>query len=64
MITPLPVGGSTGLDHESTHSIDEATTWLAMQPFQIAVSDLCSLFGLAISEALIARSEAQSALKI
>lgn len=58
MITPLPIGGSTGLDHESSHSIDQATAWLAMQPFQIALSDLCSLFGLAIYEALIARSEA------
>lgn len=64
MIAALPVGGTTGLCHESTHAIDEAATWLSRQSQSIRIADLCGLFGLAISDALVARVEANILQKL
>ena len=63
MISPLPVGGSTGLCHESSFVIDEAATWLAKQTQSTRVPDLRVRFGLSVNDALVARSEASTLSK-
>lgn len=62
MQTPssLPIGGSTGLDHETTAAVDEAARWLASQnprP-QPAVPALRARFGLTALEACWALRDA------
>ena len=54
MTADLPIGGSTGLDHTSTSSIDEAVAWLVVTPREQrgpAVPALQSRFGLTPAEA-------------
>lgn len=39
-MSAVPVGGSTGLDHESTAAIDEAAAWLATCPAHLRPSPI------------------------
>src|SRR5690606_27148316 len=57
----IAVGGSTGLDHESTAVIDEAARWLATTPRSQrgpAVGELRRRFGLSAVETCAAIREA------
>ena len=60
MSAPVPVGGTTGFDHESSAVIDEAAAWLAMQsprPSPV-VPALQKWFGLTAAESCAAIREA------
>lgn len=59
-MSALPIGGSTGFDHESTAAIDEAARWLALQPQAPSpvIPALRSRFGLSALEACTAIKEA------
>lgn len=59
-MTTIPVGGTTGHDHESSALIDEAATWLASfdeAPHPV-IPALRQRFGLNPKEACIAIREA------
>ncbi|TIT10816.1 MAG: hypothetical protein E5W74_15190 [Mesorhizobium sp.] len=69
-MTDIPIGGTTGLCHETSAAIDEAATWLALTPRRQrdrpAVPLLRQRFGLTPAEAcqaiaaanmILARSE-------
>ena len=63
MSTSVPVGGTTGHDHESTAAIDEAARWYACLPAsdrikRPAVPLLKENFGLTASEAIETLREA------
>lgn len=62
MNSPLPVGGTTGLCHESTSAIDEAARWLAITPRRQrdcpVVPLLMERFGLTTKDACAAIREA------
>jgi hypothetical protein len=61
-MTDLPIGGTTGLCHETSAAIDEAATWLAHTPRRQrdrpAVPLLRERFGLSAPEACQAISAA------
>jgi len=59
-MSALPVGGTTGLDHESSAAIDEAARWLATEPNlpRPIVPSLQKRFGLTAAEACAAIREA------
>ncbi|WP_036262968.1 hypothetical protein [Mesorhizobium sp. WSM2561] len=61
-MTNLPIGGTTGLCHETSAAIDEAATWLATTPRRQrgkpAVPLLRGRFGLTAQEACEAIREA------
>jgi len=63
-MTDLPIGGTTGLCHESTASIDEAARWLAEHREELRaqlrpiIPALRERFGLSAKEAIIAAVEA------
>lgn len=60
----LPVGGSTGLSHEHSATIDEAVAWLIHTPRRQrgpAVAELRKRFGLSNHEACLACHEAHLA---
>lgn len=59
-MSDLPIGGTTGLDHESTAGIDEAASWLLRQaeaPRPI-IPAIRSRFGLTAPDACRAIQEA------
>lgn len=57
----IPVGGTTGVDHEHSGAIDEAARWLAITPPHARprplVPALRELFGLSPAEACAAIRE-------
>ena len=59
-VNGVPIGGATGLDHESTAAIDEAAAWLASedQPPSPIVPALRRRFGLSVVDACAAIREA------
>lgn len=60
MTPSVPIGGTTGLDHESSAQIDEAAAWLAKTPRDQrgpAVPELQRRFGLSATEACAAIRE-------
>ncbi|WP_083591204.1 hypothetical protein [Aurantimonas sp. 22II-16-19i] len=59
-MSEVPVGGTTGLDHESSASIDEAAAWLASErnPPSPIIPALRRRFGLSPTEACQALREA------
>jgi len=60
----IPQGGSTGLCHESTAAIDEASAWLVANPRSTrttaTVPDLRQRFGLTPTEACAAIRQANA----
>ncbi len=63
-MTDTPVGGTTGLCHETTAAIDDAARWLAEHRQELRaqlrpiVPALREQFGLSPNEALLAAAEA------
>ncbi|SMC70476.1 hypothetical protein SAMN06297251_10641 [Fulvimarina manganoxydans] len=57
----VPVGGTTGHDHETTAAIDEAARWLAFEPSPPSplVPALRRRFGLSVVDACAAIKEAR-----
>lgn len=60
-MSDLPIGGTTGLSHEHSASIEEATSWLASQPMWPSpiVPALKSICGLDADDACAAIREAR-----
>jgi hypothetical protein len=58
----VPIGGSTGLDHESSAAIDQAAAWLATEdhPPSPIIPTLRRRFGLSAIEACTAITEAEA----
>lgn len=59
-MSDIPIGGTTGLDHESSAAVDEAARWLAFErsPPRPIVPGLQKRFGLTPAEACQAIREA------
>ncbi|MCO5058608.1 MAG: hypothetical protein M9905_12170 [Rhizobiaceae bacterium] len=64
MSATIPVGGTTGLDHESSAAVDEAARWIATMPDaqlpRPIVPDLRRRFGITAAEACQAIREARA----
>lgn len=60
-MSDLPIGGTTGLSHEHTGTIEEAAAWLASQPMWPSpiVPALNAIFGLSAVDACAAIREAR-----